>query len=195
MFRDCQKGQNLWHTFSGLKLLNNKHSCGKPFYGTLLQKKAFCRSLGNGESAGGWTDACWDKKPATFFALKLSSVPVACHLAVLEGHLFAGRQQMMWKSGTCRLLSELLHLPVLVRPLFAKAKCPYLQNSVINVVEVGALNWVLFEVSQRASALLQQWQENNDSKILRGVSSPEGGNTDWPVSLCRKITDSFAFSF
>lgn len=118
----------------------------------------------------------------------------ACHLAVLEGHLFAGRQQMMWKSGTCRLLSELLHLPVLVTPLFAKVKCPYLQNSVINVVEVGALNWVLFEVSQRASALLQQWQENNDSKILWGVFSPEGGNTDWPVSLCRKITDSFAFS-
>lgn len=69
------------------------------------------------------------------------------------------------------------------------------KTQVINVVEVGALNWVLFEVSQRASALLQQWQENNDSKILRGVSSPEGGNTDWPVSLCRKITDSFAFSF
>lgn len=83
---------------------------------------------------------------------------------MFEGHLFAERQQILYKL--CQLLSELLHLPVLVRPLFAKMKCLYLQNSVMNVAEIGVLSWVLFEVSHCAAALPQQWQENNDSKVV-----------------------------
>jgi len=60
------------------------------------------------------------------FSYETFECSVCLTLSCAESHEFAGRQQILCKSGTCCLLSELPHLPVLFRPLFVKVKCPYL---------------------------------------------------------------------